>query len=165
MDRDFFITRRFEQLVLLLGSNMGDRKEFLEQATEQLAEAFGHVVLHSKIYETEPWGNTEQSKFLNQALVFETNLRPIIVLETILNIEQNLGRKRYEKWGPRVIDIDIIFYGQTIYQSDILEIPHPYMHERLFVLEPLTEIIPNIVHPLFDKSVKQLKSKLNENEK
>ena len=160
MDRDFLLAQRSKQLVLLLGSNIGDRHEYMQKALESLTEAFGAPQLLSAMYETEPWGNLDQNSFLNQAVVFESNQKPLVALDTVLHIEQELGRKREIKWGPRVIDIDIIFYGNLVYQSDVLEIPHPYVQDRMFVLDPLCDIIPDFIHPLLEKSVQELRSEL-----
>lgn len=156
MDRDFEIAQRPELLVLLLGTNVGDKPNNLLKAIDGLTKLFGEPMELSSVYETPPWGNLDQDAFLNMALVYSTNIKPTIALESILNLELELGRVRHEKWGPRVIDIDIIFYGNMVFQSDLLEIPHPYMHERKFVLEPLAEIIPSYEHPLLEKSVEQL---------
>ena len=156
MDRDFEIAHRPELLVLLLGTNIGDKAKNLLNAVDGLNALFGEPLEMSSVYETPPWGKTDQDAFLNMALVYSTNIKPTVVLDSILHLELELGRVRQEKWGPRLIDIDIIFYGNMIYQSDILEIPHPYMHERKFVLEPLEEIIPDFVHPLLEKKVSDL---------
>lgn len=160
MDRDFEITHRPELLVLLLGTNVGDKAKNLLMAIDGLKALFGEPLEMSSVYETPPWGKTDQDPFLNMALVYSTNIKPTVVLDSILHLEVELGRVRQEKWGPRIIDIDIIFYGNMVYQSDVLEIPHPFMHERKFVLEPLKEIVPDYVHPLLEKSVSQLLSDL-----
>ncbi len=124
----------------------------------------GEPIKQSTIYETPPWGYEDQDAFLNMAVMYSTSMKPTILLDTILQLEVDLGRIRQEKWGPRLIDIDIIFYGDMIYQSDFLEIPHPYMHERKFVLEPLNEIAPQYEHPLLGQSVSQLYQAINANE-
>ena len=158
------IAQRSKTLVLLLGSNIGDKSDHLEKAIERLTEALGEPVAVSKPLETEPWGFTDQESFVNQAIAFESNQRPSVLLDTVLTIEQQLGRKREIKWGPRVIDIDIIFYGNLVYQSDVLEIPHPYMQDRMFVLTPLSEIMPDFRHPLLDKTIRELKEDLMQRE-
>lgn len=161
MDGDFLAVEREEELVLLLGSNMGNKSQNLFLAREALERDLGPMSKYSAIYETAPWGNVDQDVFLNQAIVIPCRVKPMIALEVILNIEQELGRTRKEKWGPRLIDIDIIFYGQLMFQSDFLEIPHPYMHDRLFVLGPLNEIIPQFIHPWFHKKVSELYEQLS----
>jgi 2-amino-4-hydroxy-6-hydroxymethyldihydropteridine diphosphokinase len=113
MDHDYFIEQVEEDLVLLLGSNLGERFLNLADATARLTEVFGEPTQASKIYETEPWGNKDQPGFLNQALVFRSKFKPMISMEMILEIEIGLGRIREEKWGPRLIDIDIIFTGDS----------------------------------------------------
>jgi 2-amino-4-hydroxy-6-hydroxymethyldihydropteridine diphosphokinase len=165
MDRDFEITQRPDLLVLLLGSNIGDKSRNLMRAMERLDAMFGIPLEVSSVMETPPWGKTDQDSFLNMALVYSSNIKPAVLLDSILNLEIDLGRVRQEKWGPRLIDIDIIFYGNMVYQSDVLEIPHPYMHQRKFVLEPLMEIIPDFVHPLLEKKVSVLLQDLVETEK
>jgi len=165
MDRDFLLVQRSKPLVLLLGSNIGDRHAYMRKAVEALVDAFGPPQSISALFETEPWGYEDQNSFLNQAVVFETNQKPHVALDTVLNIEQELGRKREVKWGPRVIDIDIIFYGNLVYQSDVLEIPHPYVQDRMFVLDPLSDIIPDFEHPLLEQSVAELREALKNKEK
>lgn len=160
MDADFLSTVREEELVLLLGSNMGEKHQNLKEAVELLEKELGLVSKISSVYVTEPWGNVNQDSFVNQAVIIPCRIKPMIILEIILGIEQTLGRIRYEKWGPRLIDIDIIFYGQLIFQSDVLEIPHPYMQQRQFVLDPIAEIAPYFRHPLLDKTVVQIQKEL-----
>ncbi len=136
----------------------------MSKAIDLLQEQLGKVESISSIHHTAPWGNTDQDDFVNQAILISCRIKPLIVLEIILEIEQKIGRIRYEKWGPRLIDIDIVFYGALMYQSDLLEIPHPYMQDRLFVLEPLQEIAADFRHPRLNSTVtqllEQLKSKL-----
>jgi 2-amino-4-hydroxy-6-hydroxymethyldihydropteridine diphosphokinase len=143
-------------LVLLLGTNLGDRITYLEQATIQLIKVFNEPYKTSSIYETAAWGNTQQPSFLNQVIIFKTSLSPQQSLQHILSIEKGLGRERLIKMGPRTIDIDILFYEDQIVQNESLTIPHPHLQDRKFVLEPLLEIIPNYIHPKFKKSVQVL---------
>lgn len=142
--------------MLLLGTNMGNREENLERATLELVSAVGDILKESAIYETAPWGFTEQPAFLNQAILLATELRPLRVMESIWKIETDMGRIKPVPWGPRIIDIDIIFYDDLVYEADNLKIPHPFMQERRFVLEPISEIAPEIIHPLLGKSVAEL---------
>lgn len=133
--------------ILHLGSNIGDRSSHLARARESLAE-LGTILQMSSIYETEPWGNKDQPWFLNQAVELFTKLEPEALLLAINQIEQSSGRERKEKWGPRSLDIDIIFYGDLCVKSDTLTVPHPRAHERSFVLIPLLDICPERIHPM-----------------
>ncbi len=141
---------------LLLGSNLGNRTANLQQAIELLTKSCGNIIDQSSVYETEAWGMKEQQSFLNQAVSIETLLQPLNLLLTIKDIERQMGRTTTVKWGPRIIDIDILFYGNTMINSPALTIPHPYLHERRFTLEPLNEIAPQFIHPLLQQTVQQL---------
>ena len=152
-----------QELVLLIGSNVGDSAEYLSKARMHLVKEFGEVILQSKKYKTQAWGITEQDDFLNQALVYNCNIKPEIILEKIKNIEKKIGRKPRHTWANREIDIDIIFYGSLIHKSQNLYIPHPLMHLRKFVLQPLSQIIPDFVHPVLNKTVAELLKNCNDN--
>ena len=140
------------QCHLLLGSNQGNRSEFLEQARSALSD-LGHVVSTSALYETAAWGLTDQPAFLNQALCLSTELAPETLLQEILSIELKLGRTRTEKYGPRTIDIDILLYGDHIHQSNTLILPHPELANRRFALTALAEIAGSSIHPVLDCSI------------
>lgn len=153
----------YNKVYLLLGSNMGARLQLLEDAIRNIILQIGEVVEKSSIYETAAWGKTDQPGFLNIAIAVNTLLSPIEVLTKSLEIETQLGRIREEKWGARLIDIDIIFYGNDIVSiPDQLQIPHPEMHKRKFVLKPLVEINPNLQHPLFKRSISDLLLELSD---
>lgn len=141
---------------LLLGTNMGDKIQNLNTAIAYIEKGVGKVFAKSNIYETAAWGKTDQPSFLNQAIGVQSKLEPLQMLETLLNIEQKMGRVRIEKWGQRLIDIDIIFYGDEIWEDDDLKLPHPEMHKRRFVLEPLSEIAENFIHPIFREKVSSI---------
>lgn len=143
-------------IYLSLGSNLGDREKNLETALSEL-ENEGIVILKkSSIYETAPWGYEKQPEFLNMAMEGLTLLGPYDLLKLIKEIESKMGRKKTIKYGPRVIDIDIIFYNNIILKSKVLTIPHPLMHKREFVLKPLCEIVPDFIHPELKLSVKEM---------
>ncbi len=137
---------------LLIGGNMGDRMANLAAARNSINIDCGRIISASSIYETEAWGYKEQDSFLNQALVIQTPLEAEALMDTILNIEIALGRKRKIPLGPRIIDIDIIYYNDEIMNTSSLTIPHPSMSQRKFVLMPLTEIRPDFMHPILLKS-------------
>ena len=146
---------------LSLGSNVGDREAQLRNAQARLS-AIGRVIAASSFYETEPVDFTRQSWFLNCAIAIETNNTPQQVMSAILCIEEKMGRRRVQKKGPRSIDIDILLFADTIVESKELTIPHPAMHHRRFVLEPLAEIAPDVLHPVFRKTIHELLDHLPE---
>lgn len=148
---------------LLLGSNMGDRDSNLGTAIALINKEIGNVFAVSSVYETAPWGKTDQPGFLNQALGVTTNLPPLQLLQAMLGIEEQMGRVRLEKWGQRLIDIDLIFFGEdTIIDDAQLSLPHPEMHKRRFVLEPLNEIAADYIHPVFKEKVSSILTNLSD---
>ncbi len=138
------------------GSNLGDRPQVLEAARQHITQRAGLVIQASHLYRTQAWGLEDQPEFLNQVLQLRTSLAPEVLLDTLLAIERAMGRQRRQKWGARLIDIDILFYDDLIVNHPQLKIPHPYLTERNFVLAPLAEIAPNWQHPVFGKSVSEL---------
>ncbi len=145
---------------LLLGSNLGDRISYLRQARSLIGETVAKVIQASSVYETQSWGKTDEPDYLNQVLYLKTDLHPGLLLEKLLGIETIMGRKREVKWGSRIIDIDILFYGDQKINEPNLVVPHPELHNRMFTLAPLNEIAPNFVHPVFQKKISDLKSEL-----
>lgn len=143
-------------IYLLLGSNLGDRAMLMQTAADEIGKRIGNVTQASALYETAPWGGIEQPAFLNQVLEVETGLVPEEVLRIILEIEHKAGRVRYERWGARHLDIDILYLGETVMDTPRLTVPHPRLHERRFTLVPLTEIAPNFVHPVLEKTNAEL---------
>jgi 2-amino-4-hydroxy-6-hydroxymethyldihydropteridine diphosphokinase len=140
-----------------LGSNVGDREEYIEQSVFLLEKNPSITVTRrSTNYETEAEGGGDQPPFINAAVEIKTTLTPHKLLEICQEIESALGRERELEWGPRTIDIDILLFGGQIISDDKLQIPHPLMHERLFVLKPLREIAPNAIHPVLEKTVESL---------
>ncbi len=142
---------------IALGSNMGDRQANIRKAVLLLGGTEGiRVVRVSSMYETEPVGYAEQAMFINGAVEIETRLGPEALLGRCQEIEEMLGRVRTVHWGPRTIDLDILLYGEVIMDTPQLKIPHPLMHERRFVLEPMAEIAPDAVHPVTGRTMKEL---------
>lgn len=130
-----------------LGSNLGDRAHYLEEAISALASPQIMVNAVSRIYETEPWGLMDQPLYWNQVIEVNTSLKPLELLHVCQAVEHRLGRERLLHWGPRTIDIDLLIYDNTVSRSEELILPHPYLEERAFVLAPLREIAPELVLP------------------
>ena len=145
---------------LALGTNLGDRPANLRAAIEALPPSIIHRQ-SSGIYETPPWGVEDQPPFLNMAIKCETALEPESLLKRLKQLEIQLGRQQSFRWGPRLIDLDILFYDDLILNAGQLTIPHPRLHERAFVLVPLAEIAPDFIHPVLKKSVKELAANVN----
>ncbi len=140
---------------LALGTNLGDRPANLRAAIAALASIVT-VLAESPVYETPPWGVTDQPPFLNMALKGETRLAPLALLTELKRLETRLGRRPSIRYGPRLIDMDILFYDDLILDSPELAIPHPRLHERAFVLVPLADLAPDLAHPVLGKSVREL---------
>jgi len=145
---------------LLLGSNLGDREAYLQSAIQHISTDIAPIFKRSSVYETQSWGKTDEPDYLNQVIELKTVLSAEVILQKILNIEKLMGREREIKWGSRIIDIDILFYGSEIISEPGLQIPHPELHKRMFTLVPLNEIAPDFIHPILDKNIFQLKSEL-----
>lgn len=148
-----------KRLYLSLGTNLGNKRENLTRAIELLSLALGKCIAVSQFIETAPWGFDSENSFLNCVAAFETALAPMQLLDMTESIERGLGRTQKSNNGhyrDRIIDIDILLYGDNIIVSDRLTIPHPLMHKRDFVLEPLAEIAPDAIHPILGKSIKEL---------
>jgi 2-amino-4-hydroxy-6-hydroxymethyldihydropteridine diphosphokinase len=145
-----------EDIYLLLGSNEGDRDGNIAKARGLISHLAGKVLEVSSIYETAAWGKTDQAAFLNQAISISSELSPLALLNELKAIEKQVGRISTEKWGPRMIDIDILFYGPQIIQVPELQVPHPYLPVRRFALLRLKEISETFMHPVLKKSITQL---------
>ena len=146
------------------GSNIGDRLAHIQNAIRALSKTVGiNVTAVTAIYTTAPVGYEAQAQFLNGVAAIQTSLSPLSLLHTLKDIETTIGRKHRIRWGPREIDLDILIYGDLCVQTEKLVIPHPEMHLRGFVLVPLAEIAPNLVHPVFQESIQTLRNRLEDN--
>lgn len=141
---------------LLIGGNLGNRSAYLQEAMHLIQQSCGNIVHSSAIYETAAWGVTSQPSFYNRALALETLLEPAELMQKLLRIEEQMGRKRILKMGPRIIDLDILLIDQQIISTGLLTLPHPALPFRRFALLPLCEIAPNLIHPVLQKSIRQL---------
>jgi 2-amino-4-hydroxy-6-hydroxymethyldihydropteridine diphosphokinase len=139
------------------GSNLGNQAENLSKVNDLITQFIGKIVAKSGLYETEAWGVTDQPNFYNQALKVETTLTPQTILEKILFIEtEHFNRIREKKWAARIIDVDILLYDDVVIKTENLIIPHPYLHQRNFVLIPLMEIAGMLVHPILKETIEDL---------
>jgi 2-amino-4-hydroxy-6-hydroxymethyldihydropteridine diphosphokinase len=145
-----------KKVFISLGSNLGDRLQFLRNALDQIGLRLGKVIRESKVYEAAAWGHTKLPNFYNQVIELETELSPTQLLQGCLDIEKSLGRERSILWGERTIDLDILLFDGRSVQSENLNIPHPYLHLRNFVLVPLCEIAPDLIHPTLELTIQQL---------
>jgi 2-amino-4-hydroxy-6-hydroxymethyldihydropteridine diphosphokinase len=146
-------------IYLALGTNLGDREANLRQAIALLAPEVT-VVRESSVYATPPWGYADQPEFLNQVIEVETLLHPLPLLHRLKSIEEQMGREETFRNGPRLIDLDILFYGQAVVDGELLKIPHPRLQDRAFVLVPLAELAPDFVHPVLHETVQDLLAKV-----
>lgn len=145
------------KLFLLLGGNLGNKAKIFEDTCQMLVNSIGEIIENSSVYETEPWGFESEDLFWNQVLVIETKLQPNEILKSTKEIENLIGRERKaDRYISRLIDIDLLFYDDLILKTAELEIPHPRMIDRRFVLEPLAEIASTKMHPVFEKSISVL---------
>ncbi|MCM1159768.1 MAG: 2-amino-4-hydroxy-6-hydroxymethyldihydropteridine diphosphokinase [Roseburia sp.] len=159
------IKRGWQRAFVAFGSNMGDRRTYVEEALAAMKEHKQiRVQKISSVYETKPYGGVAQEDFLNGAVMIDTLLYPRELLTFLQELEQKAGRERLVHWGPRTLDLDILFYGdRRIWEEDLI-IPHPDMQNRDFVLEPMAEIAPYFIHPVYGKSMKEMQKELNQRE-
>lgn len=143
-------------LYLLLGSNQQQPQQQLKRAQKYIAKKIGPVKRSSSLYQTAAWGNTQQPDFINQVVIVTTKLTATETIQTILGIEKDMGRIRTKKNAPRIIDIDILFFNKEIIETGVLEVPHPRLQLRNFVLVPLNQLSPNLKHPVLHKTIHQL---------
>lgn len=136
-----------------IGSNLDDRHNNCHRAIKLLKHNGLLVTKQSSMYETEPWGVNDQPFFINMAIELKTELKPLELLELLKKIEKDMGRKETARWGPRIIDLDILLYNQITLHAEALTIPHPLMHERDFILKPLSEIAEDLMHPVLRRKI------------
>jgi 2-amino-4-hydroxy-6-hydroxymethyldihydropteridine diphosphokinase len=149
---------RKNEVYISLGSNLGNRTENLRKALHAIELHVGTIIKRSSVYETKPWGKSDQPDFFNQVIRVQSDISPENCLVRLSIIEQQMGRKREEKWGARIIDLDLLYANDTIIQTEQLTLPHPGIAQRRFVLVPLVEIDPDFIHPLLKKNQRQLLS-------
>jgi len=147
---------QLHQAYLLLGSNIGDRKGYLSFAEKEISARAGKILKNSAIYETAPWGVTNQDDYFNAAVLLQTSLSPESLFSVLKKIELDAGRIDQKKYAPRTLDIDILFYDDLVLNSKELSIPHPKLHLRRFALVPLVEIAYDLIHPVLGKSIDEL---------
>jgi len=152
-----------KKLVLSLGSNLGNRYAYLLRAIQKIEKYFNSKPIIAHFYETPPWGNENQFRFINTAIYLHTYIPLDQCLKKVQAIEKEMGRIKTEKWGPRMIDIDILFYEDDVVEIDELVVPHQHLHQRAFVLKPLQDILPNFIHPLKNKTIIQLIEDIDDN--
>lgn len=145
-----------KQVVLIIGGNLDDRMALIDQCRKMLDDVLGTASLNSAVYESEAWGGKSSGNYLNQVLVYETDFSPMEILDEIHSIEKQMGRDRIKKWGNRTMDVDILFIADEIIDTDLLSVPHPYLHLRRFALTPLAEILPDHKHPIIHKTILEL---------
>ena len=143
---------------LLIGSNVGNRVNNIETATNLLEQQIGKIIKSSSVYETDAWGNTSQPDFLNQAILIETRLNAHKCMQQIFSIENKMGRVRIKKNDPRIIDVDILFFNDEIINEQDLIVPHPQIQNRKFVLIPMNELSPGFIHPVLNQTIGNLLS-------
>jgi 2-amino-4-hydroxy-6-hydroxymethyldihydropteridine diphosphokinase len=141
---------------LLIGGNQGNKFDYLAHAREYIETDCGKILNRSALYETAAWGKIGQPSFLNQVLLIQTAMNAPALMKKILQIEEKIGRKRLEKYGPRIIDIDILFFNHDIIHEEGLIIPHSQIQNRRFALVPMNELSPNFMHPVLNKTIHQL---------
>ena len=144
------------RVYLLLGSNLGNRHQLLDAAQKHISEHVGNITQTSGLYETAAWGKTDQPAFINQVVEVDTDISPKELLHIIQDIENQMGRIRYEKWGERIIDIDILYYNDLAMEEENIKIPHPEIGNRKFTLAPLVEIAADYLHPILRKTNREL---------
>ena len=163
--KEYGIDKKLETNIsyLSLGSNLKNKADNIFEATTFIKDKIGSVIKSSKLYTTEPWGVKNQNKFINQVLSIETNLSPLELLYECKNIEKKMGRINSRRWGERLIDIDILYYNNSIINLKKLSIPHPEIANRKFILIPLNDIDSDYVHPILDLTNQQLLNETNDN--
>ena len=142
--------------VLHLGSNLGDRKGYLQMAYKAIDERIGKILAYSKVYNTEAWGKADQPDYLNAAVLVQTDLSAAEIIDRSKDIESEAGTVDKQKWAERKLDIDLLFYGQEVIQTEKVRVPHPFIHKRNLVLVPLMDIIPFFVHPQLHRTIEEL---------